>query len=246
MLSLLVSSFATFLKGILHSFKGPIRGLCLDSEDILVFLPTSVFHREGACFTMLGVQSVSSQHFTCSMYSLAGDSCLPLTLCPFLLFFLGLLSSLHPSFLSFVQKLIPETSDVVSSLSCTFLEDSELTSSMSSTTDDLHDSKERRSCMSVPFFWSLSNFLVFATFSLDPSHFDIESKRASFCTTGNASLDFFSSNSFISSKIVSLCFSVALLCNLILSSTMPFRNSGCRRNSHIQHLKIREMSITLN
>ena len=41
---------------------------------------------------------------------------------------------------------------MVSSLSCIFLKDSELTSSISFTTDDLHDSRERKSCDVLPPF----------------------------------------------------------------------------------------------
>ena len=72
---------------------------------------------------------------------------------------------------------------------------------------------------------SLSTLPTFAAFSLCPFHFDIVPKCGFICARNKASLDFFSSTSLSSSKIVSQYFSLTSLCNLILSSTRPARTS---------------------
>ena len=66
------------LKGLFNSVKGPFRGLHFSSEGVLIFFP--IFG---------SLQSVSSQLFSCSKYSLAGDSW---TLNSCLLFFVSQLS----------------------------------------------------------------------------------------------------------------------------------------------------------
>ena len=62
--------FRRLFEGFLYSVKGPFRGFCLDSVS-----QSPPFNAKKACFIILGAQAVSLQHFTCSKYSLASDSC---------------------------------------------------------------------------------------------------------------------------------------------------------------------------
>ena len=74
-LNFLASSFATFSKASFFSAKGPFRDFHLLSESVSVLFPLSTVQRKKQCFIILCVQSVSLQHFTCSKYFQAGDSC---------------------------------------------------------------------------------------------------------------------------------------------------------------------------
>ena len=73
------------LKGFLNSAKGPFRVFHVSSESVLKFFPVFIFTAVKPFFIIGSLQSVSWQHFTCSKYSLAGDSCCHWPWIPFLL-----------------------------------------------------------------------------------------------------------------------------------------------------------------
>ena len=62
------------LEGFLYSIKSPFRGFYCSSENAFVFFQSPLLRATKPRFIILCVQPVSSQHLTCSKYSLAGDS----------------------------------------------------------------------------------------------------------------------------------------------------------------------------
>ena len=82
------------LDSFLYSVEGPVCGFHFSSESFFGIFPVSTFGRKECLFIILGVQSVSLQHFTCSRYSLTGDSCCHWPCTPALPFCFSFLSNL--------------------------------------------------------------------------------------------------------------------------------------------------------
>ena len=84
-LSFYASSFATFSKASSVLSNSHSETFTSFLKVFFGFFPISTFQGEKAVLHHLCVQSVSLQHFTCSEYSLAGDSSDPVFLRAFLL-----------------------------------------------------------------------------------------------------------------------------------------------------------------
>ena len=93
-------------------YQSPFHGFCLDSDDTFVFFPVSCFQRKEILFHHPGsAMSVFTALHLFEVF-LGRRFALPLALCPFLLFFFGIVSKLL-CFRSPTGEILPHSSHVL-------------------------------------------------------------------------------------------------------------------------------------